>query len=52
MAAKGFQPLCNLASYIAAAKNAHPLAGQFQQAAMLFPFVLRLICCKKAALLI
>ena len=51
-AAKGFQPLCNLASHIAAAEDAHALAGKLQQAAMLLPFVLRLIRRKKAALLI
>ena len=52
MAAKGFQPLGDLTSHIAAAEDAHALAGKLQQAAMLLPFVLRLIRRKKAALLI
>ena len=52
MAAKGVQPLRDLAPHISAAEDAHPLAGKLQQAAMLLPFVLRLIRRKKAALLI
>ena len=52
MAAEGVQPLRDLPPHIAAAEDAHPLAGKLQQAAMLLPLVLRLIFREKPALLI